>query len=67
MQISFAVNAQVWQLEAIKLKNGSEKEYLETEKFWGKVKKLAVKEEKLRAWYVFKNITKVITSGKQTI
>ena len=34
--ISFSVNAQVWQLEAIKLKKGSEKEYLETEKFWGK-------------------------------
>ena len=62
--ISFSVNAQVWQLEAVKLKKGSEKEYLETEKFWGKVKKLAVKEDKLRAWYVFKNITKV-EEGKE--
>ena len=57
--VTFSINAQTWQLEAIKLKEGSEKEYLETEKFWEKVKKLAVKEDKLRAWYVFKNITKV--------
>ena len=36
----FISSAQVWTLEGIKLKKGSEQEYLETEKFWKEVKKI---------------------------
>ena len=46
--VTFSINAQTRQLEAIKLKEGSEKEYLETEKFWEKVKKFSFKLEKKR-------------------
>ena len=50
----FVSSAQVWTLEGIKLKKGSEQEYLEIEKFWKKVKKIAINEGKQRAWYVMK-------------
>ena len=51
----FISSAQVWTLEGIKLKKGSEQEYLETEKFWKEVKKIAINEGKQRAWYVMKS------------
>ena len=60
----FISNAQIWTLEGIKLKKGSEQEYLQIEKFWKKVKKIAIDEGKQRAWYVMKNITKV-EEGKE--
>ena len=45
----FISNAQIWTLEGIKLKKGSEQEYLETEKFWKEVKKIAINEGKQTA------------------